>query len=170
MNPDTLIEHVSLDDLNDVMAIEDTCFGPDAFSRRQISYLITRSKGIFLVAKHNNQVAGYVSLVTNRRHNTGRIYSIAVFPQYRGNGIGEALLEKSVAYARDTTLKAIFLEVRTDNDAAISLYKKKGFTKRLLKPNYYKDGADAYSMVLNLQPYLQLFHQPKTTGKNVQNV
>ena len=150
MNPGILIERISLAELDDLMNIEDICFGPDAFQRRQMLYLITSSKGIFLVAKHNNQVAGYVSLITNRRHHTGRIYSIAVSPQHRGNRIGEALLEAAVEYARNTALKAVFLEVRTDNDAAIFLYKKKGFVKRLLKPNYYKDGADAYSMVLNL--------------------
>ncbi len=150
MSADISIERISLTDLNDLMEIEDACFGIDAFSRRQMLYLITQSKGLFLIAKHNNQVAGYVLLITIHRHNTGRIYSIAVSPQHRGNGIGELLLEKAIEFARNNALKAIFLEVRTDNNAAISLYHKKGFVKRALKLNYYEDGADGYSMVVRL--------------------
>ena len=150
MMPDVLIERISLTDLNDLMEIENACFGIDAFSRRQMLYLITQSKGIFLIAKHNNQIAGYVLLITSHRHNTGRIYSIAVSPQHRGKGIGEMLLDEAMKFVRNTGLKGIFLEVRTDNDAAISLYKKKGFVKRALKLSYYEDGADGYSMVIRL--------------------
>jgi len=150
MNPDILIERISLEDLNDLMVIEESCFGVDAFSRRQMLYLMTRSKGCFLVAKHNGELAGYIVLITSRRHNTGRIYSIAVAKQHRGKSIAKTLLEKAIDYTRNAALKAIFLEVRTDNEAAISLYKKKEFVKRSLKLSYYEDGADAYSMVLHL--------------------
>lgn len=150
MNPAILVERISISDLNEVMNIENACFGVDAFSRRQMIYLMTYAKGSFLVARHDGQLAGYMALITSKRHNTGRVYSIAVSPQYRGMGIGGALIDKAIKFARITELKAIFLEVRMDNDSAIALYEKKGFVKRSIKPGYYEDGADAYSMVLGL--------------------
>ncbi|NDV82274.1 ribosomal protein S18-alanine N-acetyltransferase [Bacteroides sp. 51] len=150
MNTAILVERISLSDLSEVMEIENACFGVDAFSRRQMFYLMTYAKGTFLVARHDGQLAGYIALITSRRHNTGRVYSIAVSPQYRGQGVGSALLNKAIKYAHIIELKAIFLEVRMDNDSAISLYEKKGFTKRSIRLNYYEDGADAYSMVLGL--------------------
>lgn len=144
------IKQASFADLNKIMEIEYTCFGEDAFSRQQMAYLISHAKGIFLIAKYDNETIGYVSFTTSDRHNTGRIYSIAVNPEYRTCGIGGILLNKTIEYAETKKLRAIFLEVRTDNSAAISVYEKKGFVKRSVKPEYYHDGADAYSMVLHI--------------------
>lgn len=141
------IKQASFSDLNEIMEIEYTCFGEDAFSRQQMAYLITQAKGIFLIAEYDSKIAGYISFTTSKRHHTGRIYSVAVLPEYRTCGIGGILLNKTIEYAETKKLNAIFLEVRTDNAAAISVYEKKGFVKRSVKPGYYHDGADAYSMV-----------------------
>jgi [ribosomal protein S18]-alanine N-acetyltransferase len=41
----------------------------------------------------------------------------------------------------------VFLEVRTDNDAARTLYETEGFLVVGLRRNYYRpSGADAYTM------------------------
>jgi len=41
-----------------------------------------------------------------------------------------------------------YLEVRTDNTAAIALYQAHGFERLGLRKNYYQpSGADAYTMV-----------------------
>ena len=146
-----LLRPALAEDLDDIMKIEYACFQADAFSRYQMAYLITHSKGIFLVAHHSDEIAGYISFITSNRHNTGRIYSIAVSPAHRGKGIAEMLIDKSIRYTQKNKLRAIFLEVRTDNTVAIQLYKKKGFTEHSVKQNYYNDGAPAYSMVLRLQ-------------------
>ena len=151
MIPSICIKQALSEDLDAIMNIENVCFQADAFSRHQISYLITRSKGIFLIALHNNEIVGYISFIISGRHNTGRIYSIAVAPGYRGEGIADMLMNKSIEHAHKNILKAIFLEVRTGNQAAIQLYQKKSFTIHSVKNNYYNDGAPAYSMVLRLQ-------------------
>jgi len=148
MSVDIYTGKASLSDLEKIMKIENACFGADAFSRQQMAYLISHAKGIFLVAKYDDKIAGYISFITSKRHNTGRIYSVAVMPEYRNYGVGGKLLNKTIEYAIQKELNAIFLEVRTDNLTAISIYEKKGFTKRFIKPNYYHDGADGYSMVL----------------------
>ncbi len=151
MKPAIILKQASSEALDEVMEIENTCFGADAFSRRQIAYLITRAKGIFFIAEYNGMTAGYLSFIISRRHHTGRIYSVAVAPGHRGLGLADTLMDKTIAYAKEQNLRAVFLEVRTDNTAAIRLYEKKGFITRSVKQHYYHDGAPAYKMALFLQ-------------------
>ena len=154
----------SQDDLENILAIENSCFHEEAFSRRQMAYLISQAKGIFYVATidgengkdgkgsdggKDDEMAGYISMVTSNLHNTGRIYSIAVAPQYRDHGVARTLLDRALEYAKGIGLRAIFLEVRVENSAAISLYKKYGFSERTIKKDYYGPGGDALSMYLD---------------------
>ena len=54
------------------------------------------------------------------------------------------LLRRLFDFAGDAT---IFLEVRTDNAAAIALYESEGFVQVGLRKRYYRvSGADAYTM------------------------
>jgi ribosomal-protein-alanine acetyltransferase len=151
MDTGITIKQALFEDLDAIMKIENDCFRADAFSRHQMAYLITRSKGIFIIACHNDEIAAYMSFIISARHNTGRIYSIAVAPDHRGAGIADILMDKTIRHSLENNLRAIFLEVRTDNKAAIQLYQKKGFITHTVKKNYYNDGAPAYSMVLRLQ-------------------
>jgi ribosomal-protein-alanine N-acetyltransferase len=44
----------------------------------------------------------------------------------------------------------VFLEVRSNNDAAISLYESRGFDRQALRADYYGPGLDAVVMRLRL--------------------
>ena len=72
------------------------------------------------------------------------VHTIGVDPEYQGRGIGRRLLAKLLAFAEQG---AVFLEVRTDNAAAIALYESVGFVTVGLRKRYYRvSGADAYTM------------------------
>ena len=72
------------------------------------------------------------------------IHTIGVDPGYQGRGIGRRLLDEVLDIAGDGV---VFLEVRTDNDAAIGLYESAGFVSGGLRKRYYRvSGADAYTM------------------------
>ncbi len=74
------------------------------------------------------------------------IHTIALDPAHRGSGLGRALLRSLLDVADDKQAET-FLEVRTDNDAAISLYESVGFERLGLRKGYYQPiGADAYTM------------------------
>ncbi|MEH3143513.1 MAG: ribosomal protein S18-alanine N-acetyltransferase [Mycobacterium kyogaense] len=107
-----------------------------------------------LAAKHNHYVAaraddklvGYAGIARLGRCKPFEyeVHTIAVDPTYQGHGIGREMLRKLVDYADGG---AIFLEVRTDNEAAIKLYESEGFARIGLRKRYYRvSGADAYSM------------------------
>jgi ribosomal-protein-alanine N-acetyltransferase len=74
------------------------------------------------------------------------IHTIGVDPEFQGRGIGKAMLEALLDRA-DALQAPVFLEVRTDNTPAITLYEKHGFAQIGLRKRYYQpSGADAYTM------------------------
>jgi ribosomal-protein-alanine N-acetyltransferase len=88
----------------------------------------------YFVAEEDCGVVGFcgVHIVLDEGH----IMNVAVKPEYRGRGIGEAMLKTMIAY---TDLESYTLEVRVSNKSAISLYKRLGFTAAGIRPGYYID-------------------------------
>lgn len=73
------------------------------------------------------------------------IHTIGVDPEFQGRGIGRRMLSELLDVAGPDSV--VHLEVRTDNEPAISLYKAFGFATVGLRKRYYRmSGADAYSM------------------------
>ena len=74
------------------------------------------------------------------------IHTIAVDPEFQGRGHGRALLATLLEIA-DSRKAPVFLEVRTDNETAINLYRRNGFDEIGVRRGYYQpSGADAYTM------------------------
>jgi ribosomal-protein-alanine N-acetyltransferase len=72
------------------------------------------------------------------------IHTIGVDPAYQGRGIGRWLLDELLNVADGAV---VHLEVRTDNEPALALYRSVGFADVGLRPRYYRiSGADAYTM------------------------
>jgi [ribosomal protein S18]-alanine N-acetyltransferase len=72
------------------------------------------------------------------------VHTIGVDRAYQGHGIGRRLLDELLQFADGGV---VYLEVRTDNEAAIALYRSQGFEQIGLRKRYYRvSGADAYTM------------------------
>ncbi|MDT7724366.1 MAG: [ribosomal protein S18]-alanine N-acetyltransferase [Actinomycetota bacterium] len=106
----------------------------------------------YLVARpeHSETPVGYAGLaVAGRRpgeYETS-VHTIGVDPEFQRLGIGTSLLTALLKRA-DGLLAPVFLEVRTDNNPAIALYERYGFTRIGLRKRYYHpSGADAYTMM-----------------------
>ncbi|MCE4624664.1 MAG: ribosomal protein S18-alanine N-acetyltransferase [Desulfurococcales archaeon] len=88
----------------------------------------------------------------SRQYRVAHLISIAVLEEYRGRGIGTALLQHTIQAAREEgDIVSIYLEVRVSNTPAIRLYKKFGFKPARIIRGYYRDGEDAYVMVLKIR-------------------
>jgi len=74
------------------------------------------------------------------------ILPLAVTPLVRRNGAGRALVEAAATTAAARGADSLFLEVASDNVAALALYAETGFDPAGLRRNYYADGADAVVM------------------------
>ena len=71
------------------------------------------------------------------------IHTIGVDPAYQRHGIGRAMMARLL----DEVDGVVYLEVRTDNDAAIALYQSLGFVTVGVRRRYYRaSGADAFTM------------------------
>lgn len=79
------------------------------------------------------------------------LYRIGVLPECRGRGEGKALLSEFINKCAEKCGEncRIFLEVRSKNSAAVSLYKSAGFIEIGGRKGYYKDD-DALVFELNL--------------------
>ncbi len=73
------------------------------------------------------------------------VHTIGVDPDHQGRGIGRALLA-GLLDAADGIGAVTFLEVRTDNEPALALYRAAGFVVVGTRRRYYASGADAYTM------------------------
>jgi ribosomal-protein-alanine N-acetyltransferase len=72
------------------------------------------------------------------------VHTIGVDPAYQGRGVGRRLLDDLLNFAAGAV---VHLEVRTDNESALALYRSVGFTQVGLRKRYYRvSGADAYTM------------------------
>lgn len=73
--------------------------------------------------------------------------NIAVFPEYRGRGIGAALTKALLVEGRKRGMNAFTLEVRVGNQAAIHIYEKLGFRSEGVRKGFYeKPKEDALIM------------------------
>lgn len=127
-----------------IAALHGACFA-DAWPEDMIS----RRRDCFLVAEDTGALAGYVMLTSVL--DEGSIDSIAVQPELRCCGVGDALTAAAIRRGREMKLSFITLEVRAGNRAALALYEKRGFTEAGRRKNYYeKPREDAILMTLVL--------------------
>ena len=100
----------------------------------------------YVAARADNKLVGYagISRLGRKRPYEYEIHTIGVDSAYQGQGIGRRMMTDLLEYASGGT---IFLEVRTDNEAAIALYESLGFVNVGMRSRYYRaSGADAYTM------------------------
>jgi len=149
-----------MNDLRSVVHINMVCL-PENYTDFFFVDLHQRFPETFIVAEDNGEVVGYIMCRMELGLSNfgfkglvkkGHIVSVAVLPQYRRKGIGEALVSKAMEGMRLYNAKQCFLEVRVTNTQAISLYKKLGFQVTRTIHGYYADGEDAYLMSRELKP------------------
>jgi [ribosomal protein S18]-alanine N-acetyltransferase len=75
------------------------------------------------------------------------VITIAARSNFRGMGIGEAMLINMIEQAMEMDANVVTLEVRVSNTGPQQLYKKYGFITVGLRRKYYTDnGEDAFIM------------------------
>ena len=109
-----------------------------------LAHIYESKNSILLLAKENEKIIGCASLnrLSNRMKHRGD-FSVTVLREYWNRGIGRQLMDKIMEYATENAFEYIDLQVRSDNLAAIHLYRKKGFVKIGSHPAFFKiNGKD----------------------------
>ena len=120
--------------------------GDDPWPARVFIAELDAKHNHYVGARADDKLVGYggIARLGRRKPFEYEIHTIGVDAAYQGQGIGRQLLTDLLGYADGGT---IFLEVRTDNEAAIALYESVGFVRVGMRRRYYRaSGADAYTM------------------------
>lgn len=133
------IETASIKLLEKLFEIECQCFDQEAFTKRQIAFLLTDYNTIGLIAKADSDVAGFIIAQVEVEDDLlyGHIITINVSPPYRRKGIGSRLLLETEAILKQRGITECRLEVREDNSAALKLYQKSKYQKIGVLEKYY---------------------------------
>jgi RimJ/RimL family protein N-acetyltransferase len=92
--------------------------------------------GDFL-AEEGGEIIGSLHVQANRYHGYGEI-GMMVARDWRGRGVGTALMEAAIAWAREQGLHKLSLDVFPHNEAAIALYRKLGFVEEGRRVKQYR--------------------------------
>ena len=129
-----MIRRMNVDDAPAIAELEKLCFS-DPWSEKSIVSEAVNPLSYWLVAEIDGYVAGYVGSQTVL--DAADMMNLAVSPDYRRQGIGQALVNALTDYLRHNGVVALLLEVRVSNEQAIALYQKLGFEQVGRRPKYY---------------------------------
>ncbi|MCW4007679.1 MAG: ribosomal protein S18-alanine N-acetyltransferase [Candidatus Bathyarchaeota archaeon] len=140
------IEDATIRLLDKLYEIEKQCFTQEAFTKQHLAYLLTDYNTIGLVARVNDEIAGFILAQIDVERNLlfGHILTLNVEPTYRRKGIAQRLLAGIESMLREKGVKECRLEVREDNVAALNLYRKLGYKVVGKLEKYYGEAHGLY--------------------------
>lgn len=143
------IRRATARDASGIAEAEAICFSDPWCERDILSYISTEG-GICFVAYRDGKLIAYIlgRLIAPE----AEIYRIAVLPDERKRGVGYRLLDFAMKTERGRGLETAFLEVRSQNVAAISLYSAYGFEKVGFRKGYYKNPSDDAIVMIKAHP------------------
>ena len=122
--------------------------GDDPWSVTSFAAELDRGHHYFGAYDEHDRLIGYAGLALLGRppEAEAEVHTIGVDPAHQRRGVGRALLHRLLERA-DEQRATTFLEVRTDNEPAIAMYRAHGFEIVGLRKRYYQpSGADAHTM------------------------
>jgi ribosomal-protein-alanine N-acetyltransferase len=140
------------DPVDAIMAVMERAFDPafgEAWNRRQVADALVLGTSRHMLIAADGTIAEFVDeaagfYLTRSVLEEEELLLFAVAPQFRGRGLGTALLEQFLSSARARGIKRVFLEMRRSNTAA-ALYEKFGFRPVGERPSYYR-GSDGHRL------------------------
>ena len=151
MNGDFAFRRMQARDLPEVMEIERLSFSNPWHETTFQGEIQNAPISFPVVAERasDGRIAGYI--IYWKIKDDVQINNIAVHPEVRGKGLGEALLRHALERVRAEGAAFVSLEVRASNGAARRLYAKLGFEVFGIRKDYYSNPAeDAVVMGLYL--------------------
>lgn len=121
----------------------------EKFWKRDVASKIKRGRMVYRVAVKDGKVAGASSAEKGIGRNENNVcIGIAISGKFRGKGLGELLLRRVIAGAKEKFRpRNIFLTVAEPNKAARKLYGKVGFREAARFPDWIEDKGKYYAQL-----------------------
>jgi ribosomal-protein-alanine N-acetyltransferase len=136
--------------IDEVLEIEKLSFS-DPWSREMFRSELEVGGGTYArIAERDGRLLGYslAVLVVDEAH----LGNLAVHPDARGAGVGQALLDDLLAVSEKRRATRLTLEVRESNERARKFYYRNGFIDVAIRKNYYRNPVeDAIVMLRSLR-------------------
>jgi ribosomal-protein-alanine N-acetyltransferase len=144
-----MIRTAGIEDLPILQQIENICFGDERYSAEDLAAILEEDGFETMLAEVDGPVG---SAIVNYRQDliAAQLVSLAVLPQYRGQGIAHALLMEAEGRVRARGARRMVLQVEAINVPAMNLYLHHGFTIEGVIGDYYGPGRDAFFMIKSL--------------------
>jgi len=131
-----IIEVMNAAHVSQIAELEKICFS-DPWSERSIASELDNKLAFWLAALEGETVAGYIGSQTVMDETD--MMNVAVHPDFRRQGIAEALVKGLVENLKKMGSHCLTLEVRASNAPAIALYEKLDFHEIGRRRNYYRN-------------------------------
>lgn len=135
--PDRIaVRFMQPEDVAAAAALEAVCFS-EPWSEQAFLDALKQPEALMLVAEKEQQSpVGYCGMYLSM--DEAEITNVAVQPECRKQGIGDAILGAAFAEAQKRGVQKIYLEVRESNTPAQKLYEKHGFESCGIRKNFYR--------------------------------
>lgn len=138
-------------DLPIVMPLEHELFGAEAWLERSMLSELENPNTYYL-GLFDEGLFGYAGLSTVPASFSSDVQTIGISKDRQGQGLGRLLMQRLLDKSKALGSETVFLEVRSDNESAISLYKSLGFEQIDVRKRYYQpSGTDALVMRLKIR-------------------
>jgi RimJ/RimL family protein N-acetyltransferase len=120
-----------------------------------INYFLTNENSLLLIAEFDNEIIGNIDLTGNRRKIMEHTAVIGMLKEWRNYGLGTALLKFAIEWAKENSIiEILWLQVYTDNELGLGLYRKLGFEENGIMKNFFKQNGKYYdnlTMTMNVK-------------------
>lgn len=141
------------DDIDQVLEVSSSSL-KESWSKDSFSNEISNPLARYMIAEIEDRIVGFagVWVIVDEGH----ITNIAVHPDFRGQGIGEKLVQSLINQSSSWSIDAFTLEVRDSNIIAQNLYKKLSFVEEGRRKNYYSDNSEDAIIMWRRSPGVEI--------------
>lgn len=149
-----MIRDAELADVPALVELENACFETDILSARSFRHFLTKGNADLFLDEEDGLLRAYCLILYHRNTSLARLYSMAVSPGCRKQGLAAALLTYAEGRALLEGTTRMRLEVNQKNKTAHKLYRDLGYTEFAVYLDYYEDHTNALRMEKDLAPHL----------------
>ena len=137
----TQLRLATLDDLEALVDLEALTFPEDPWTPFMLAdELMSPASRYWIAADESGAPIGYGGGKVGG--DQADVMTLGVAPQARGRGVGRAILDALLDWARQAGAAEIFLDVRPSNEGAIALYNSRGFVEIGRRPRYFRNPVE----------------------------